>query len=306
MSSAASRIALAAALLCSAPVPAAAQAWTPPAGTGTVTFIYQQIRNTGHRLTDGFLVPDGKSATTTVQIGADYAVTDRWSLSASLPYVFAKYIGPNPTPFPMQPVDACRCWQHGAQDIGLTARYNVRSGATAVTPSVSFGVPSHDYAYRGEAVVGRALKELQIAIDAGARLDAVWDRLVVQGRYGYTFVERVLDLPNNRSTAMLDGAVLLSRRAAVRSFVSWQRTHGGLRSGSLPPSDLPFPGEIDTPERVDEHDRLLRDNRWHAGIGASYSFQTFDVFGSYVEFVRGTDTHAGRSFTAGVSVGWVR
>jgi hypothetical protein len=264
--------------------------------------VYQQIQNTGHRLTDGFLIPDGKSSTVAMQLGIDYALTDRWSLSASLPYVFAKYLGPNPPPFPYQDVDKCMCWQHSAQDFGVTARYNVVSGRAGVTPSVSFGVPSHDYNYRGEAVVGRNLKELQLAVDAGARLDAIWDRLVVQGRYSYTLVQQVLALPNNRSVAGLDGTILLSRRASVRGFVSWQRTHGGLRAGSLPPYDLPFPGEVNTPERVDQHDRILRDNRTHVGAGASYSFPAFDIFGSYVDFVSGTDTHEGRSFTVGVSV----
>ena len=50
-----------------------------------------------------------------------------------------------------------------------------------------------------------------------------------------------------------------------------------------------------------EHDRLLRDNNWRLGAGVTYSMPHMDVFFSYVEFVRGTDSHAGRAFTAGVS-----
>ena len=64
-------------------------------------------------------------------------------------------------PFP--PRDECRCWQSGWQDFGFTARYNVINGAFALTPSVSVGVPSHDYEYRGEAVVGQRLKEVRIS-----------------------------------------------------------------------------------------------------------------------------------------------
>jgi hypothetical protein len=46
---------------------------------------------------------------------------------------------------------------------------------------------------------------------------------------------------------------------------------------------------------------MMRDNYWHVGGGASYGFRHFDVFGSYTAYVAGTDTHAGRAFTAGIS-----
>jgi hypothetical protein len=162
-------------------------------------------------------------------------------------------------------------------------------------------VPSHDYNFRGEAVVGRNLKELRIALDAGLRLDRISPKLSVQGRYSYTFVEQVLDIPNNRSNAALEGAFLITRKLSARGLVAWQHTHGGLRMGSIPPADLPVPGEVNTPERILQHDRLLRDNNWRLGAGASYSFSRLDVFASYLEFIAGTDSHAGRAVTAGVS-----
>ena len=56
-------------------------------------------------------------------------------------------------------------------------------------------------------------------------------------------------------------------------------------------------GEVTTPELMNQHDRLLRDNYWHAGGGVGYSFAHFDLFVTYVAFVRGTDTHAGRALT---------
>jgi hypothetical protein len=51
-----------------------------------------------------------------------------------------------------------------------------------------------------------------------------------------------------------------------------------------------------------QHDRLLRDNNWHVGGSASYSFSQIQVFASYIQFVAGTDSHAGHAFTIGVSV----
>src|SRR5262249_742279 len=189
----------------------------------------------------------------------------------------------------------------GWQDFGFTARYNLANGAFALTPSLSVGVPSRNYDFLGEAVVGRNLREVRIAVDAGQRLDAISSKLSVQGRYSYAFVERVIDIPNNRSNAALEGAFLLTRKLATRALVSWQHTHGGLRFGSPTSSTLPFPGEVNTPERLAQHDRLLRDNYWHVGAGVSYSFSRVDVFGSYVAFAGGTDTHAGNALTVGIS-----
>jgi hypothetical protein len=234
-------------------------------------------------------------------VEGEYAFTDRVSASLGLPWISARYLGPGSTPFNFLPVDHCFCWHGGWQDLGLTARYNLVNGTLAVTPSVSAGLPSHDYNYRGEAVVGRHLTELRLAVDVGRRLDAISRRLSVQGRYSYAFVEKVLDVPNNRSNASVEGGFLLSRKLSIRGLASWQRTHGGLRAGSLPPSVFPVPGDITTPELIAQHDRLLRDNNWHAGGGVSYSLARMDLFASYISFVGGTDTHAGHAFTTGIS-----
>ena len=111
----------------------------------------------------------------------------------------------------------------------------------------------------------------------------------------------MLDIPNNRSNARIGVSFRLQRRWSVQGDLEWQRTHGGLRIGSLPPSPLTPPGEVNTPERVAEHDRLLRDNSTHAGGTISYQFTDFDVFVSYQAFIAGTDTHAGRAVATGIS-----
>ena len=281
---------------------AKAQAWVPPAGEGSIGFIYQRIDNTGHRRTNGFLVPKGRSLDMSLYLEAEYAFTDRLSVTAGLPYVFAKYTDPNPppSPIPFLPTDQCRCWQSGWQDFGITARYNLAGGAGgafALTPSVSLGTPSHDYNFRGESALGRDLTEVRIGLDAGRRLDAILRNLSVQGGYSYAFVEKVMGISTNRSNANLEGDYLIKRKLLVRGQMFWQRTHGGLRFGSPSPADLVFPGEVDTPDLLSQHDRLLRDNYWHAGGGLGYSFPQFDLFATYIAFVSGTDTHAGRALT---------
>ena len=238
-----------------------------------------------------------------VDVNAEYALTNRLVVSGGIPFVFGRFTDPNPPPpfIPFLPIDQCRCWNSGVQDFDVTARYNLFNGAFALTPAVSVVIPTHDYVYRGEAVIGRNLKELRMAISAGQRLDAISPRLSVEGTYMYAVVERVLDIPNNRSNGRLGVSVEVRRRLFLEGELFFQRTHGGLRIGSPLLSDLLPPGEVNTPERLAEHDRLFRDNSTHVGGTVSYQLPKFDVFGSYRAFVSGTDTHAGRAWTTGIS-----
>jgi hypothetical protein len=283
---------------------ALAQPWVPPAGTGSITIAAQRVDQTGHRTTDGTLFNNGKSLNASLYLGVEYALTDRWLVSGGVPYVFGKYNDPAPPPpfVPFLPIDQCRCWHSGPQDVDVSARYSVLNGSFGLTPSVSAVFPTHDYTYRGEATLGRHLREVRLSVDAGQRLDAVTPRLSVDGQYSYAIVERVLGIPNNRSNATVGASYRVASRLSARGLLTWQRTHGGLRFGSPPPSTLLPPGEVDTAERLEQHDRLLRDNSLHAGGSASYHFSGLDLFVSYLAFVNGTDTHAGRALTGGLSV----
>ena len=273
----------------------------PPAGVGSLTISVQGIDNTGHLLTDGSAV-GGLSTSLSLFVEAEYAITDRLSISGGLPYVGAKWTDPlAPPPFiPYLPVDQCHCWHAGLQDFSFSARYNaLNAGGFALTPSISVGVPSHDYNFRGEAVIGRDLKETRLAVDVGQRLDRISPKLSVQGRYSYAIVERVLDIPNDRSNVTLDAAFQFTRKFGAHGFTTWQRTHGGLRFGGM--GSLQPPGEVNTGERLLQHDRLLRDNNFRAGGGVSYLLQKVDLFASYVAYLSGTDSHLGRALTGGIS-----
>ena len=301
------RITLAAVWSLAAALPArtaSAQAWVRPGGEGAVTVATQAIAHTGHILTDGSTQPVGKSRSAAIYVEVDYAVTERISVTAGIPFVFARFVGPAPEGFRLQDVDACHCWQQGLQDFGFTARFNLLNGATAVTPSVAVGVPSHGYNYIGEAVVGRRLHELRLAIDAGTRLDAISPRLAVQGRYSYAIVERFLDVPNNRSNISAEVAFRVTEAWGVQGTVLRQLTHGGLRAGTLPPTPpdgYPW-GEITTEALFHQHDRLMRDNSWRVGAATTFTLARAEIYVSHLEFVAGSDTHAGRALTAAFSV----
>ncbi len=276
--------------------PAMAQAWVLPGRTGAVTFVVQEIDHVGRMRNDGSRAAVGKAVNVGFDLEFDYAFTDRVSISTSLPYIVSKFTDPNPPPpfVPFAAVDACRCWRSEFADVGFTARYNLVNvdRVFMLTPSVSVGVPSHDYDYVGEAVVGRRLKELRFGVDAGQRLEGLMSVLVQTG-YRYTIVEQVLGIPNNRSNGSVQAGFALPSGLSTRAIFSWQRTHGGLRF----PAEVNVPG---SPERLTEYHRLLRDNYLHTGGGLWYSRGPWDISGSVLFTARGSNSHDVRVYSVTV------
>jgi hypothetical protein len=285
-----------------------AQAWVPQKGQGSISLSYQRINNSGHILSDGVLFEGGRSVNISLFLEVDYAATNRLSFTAGLPYVFGKYTDPLPpagTLLPFLPKDSCHCWHSGPQDVGFTAHYNIlraEGGAFSITPSASVVLPSQNYDFRGESALGRHLRQYIFGLDAGWRLDVISSNLAVQGHYSFALVERAVnDVPLNRSNIGVEATyAFMKRRLVARGVAYWQRMHGGLILGSPFSSPGP-PFEFNTPERLYQFDRLVRENYFHAGGGFTYSFPRIDVFASYIPYVNGRQTHAGRALSVGVS-----
>lgn len=285
------------------PAGVSAQAFTLPRGSGMVTLAGQYVQNTGHRLSDGYLRVAGQSATSSLLLEVEYGFTDRLSASVGVPYVFAKYTGALPPPS-LLAVDACQCWNSSFQDFSFAARYRFGGPNWAVTPTLRYDRPSHDYAYQGEAVVGRNLNELLVGISAGTRLGGALSRASVQVGYTYAIVEKPLeDVPINRSNTAFEAGYALTSRLYLRATGAWQHTHGGLRAGSVTGVPFPFPGELAPigSERWLQRDRLLQSRYWQAGGGLSYSLGSVDVFASFAAYVWGRDAHDGQVYNAGVT-----
>jgi len=286
-----------------------AQASVLPRGFGSVSFSYQTIGHTGRLQTDGTIVRDSQSTNRDFVVGAEYGFTDRFTLFLGIPIVSSMYTGAIPVPPKpaLFPADQCRCWNSGFQNFSFSARYNIVGhphSALTVTPSVASIVPSHDYDYHGQAVLGRGLRELQFGVDASQRIDAISDNLFVQGYYRYAVVQKALDVGTNRSNAAVEVDLLLAdKRLTLSGLATFQVTHGGLRFGSTTlGSSLTPPGEFKSPELFDQRNRLQRDIYQRAGAGVMYSFQRMSVFGNFFGVLGGKDTHIVNAVTVGVII----
>jgi hypothetical protein len=290
--------------LAALPATAAGQAFTAPRGVGSVTLGWQWIQNTGHRATDGVDNGIGDSATTSVLLDTEYAVTDRFSAGLGLPYTFAKYQGPPVPSISRQPYDDCLCWNSAFGDFSLAARYRFGGETWAVTPIVRIGQPSHDYPFRGEAVVGRQLKEAQVGVFTGLRLVELLPAATLQAGYTYAFVEKAIDeIPVDRSNVFVDLGYAVGRRLYVRAGWLWQHTHGGKRFGS--PSGDPFfpPGEVDDgPGWILENNRIRKVHYMQVAGGLSWSAGPVDLYATFTKYVWGRDAHNG--YVLGTGFSW--
>ena len=288
------------------PAPAFAQAYSLPQGVVGVTLLTQYYDDTGRRLTDGTRIGGGNTETVTVLLEADYGLTDRLSATLALPYIFAKYTdGPFP-PFlpPETSTDSCRCWHSTFQDFSLAARYRLGDDPWAITPLVKYINPSHDYNYQAEAVVGFDRREFAVGVDASLRLVGLLPKASIEAGYTYSFVERFLGIPNDRSNGTVEIEYAVTRRFHIQATGTWQQTHGGLRLGSASGDPFYPPGELsilNTPASLAEFHRLFRNDYWQTGGGLSYSIGSFDVFASFTKYVWGTDTHDGQAYTVGAT-----
>ena len=149
--------------------------------------------------------------------------------------------------------------------------------------------------------MGRDLEEVQAGLFTSLRLVGFLPRASLQAGYTYSWVEKVLDIRNDRANGFIGLGYSLTQRLYVHANGNWQRTHGGLRIGSVTGKPFPLPGEFNTPARFAQRDRLTRSNYWHVGGGLSYSAGPVDIFASYSKYVSGTDTHNGQAYTVGAT-----
>jgi hypothetical protein len=276
----------------SAPAAAAAQAFTPPPQVGSVTLAWQWVENTGHIVTDGTFLPRGQSATTSILAEVDYGVTERFAATVAVPFIFARWKGTPPAISGLE-IDNCLCWHQSFQDFSFSGRYRLGDEFWAVTPSVRVIIPSHDYQWQGEAVVGPNLNQLQLGINGAWRLAPALPKASIQAGYTYGIVEEAIDgLRPNKSNLFTSFGYALTRSLYVHGGALYQKTHAGLTAAE---------GFVSPPELRAQADRLLKMRYWHLTGGVSYSTSFADLFFSIEPYVWGRDTHDGIAYNVGAT-----
>lgn len=275
-------------------VPAAclAQAWTPPAGTGSLWLTGQALHADAHTEGDGTLVHNIDLHSRSLTASVDYGVTDRLALSVSLPYVTSRYRGP--VPHAGSTVDDGAF--HGAvSDLDLEIRYRAVDGRVVLTPFIGGQWPTRNYETLGHAAAGRGLTEYSAGVDAGHEAQWLASGLFLGAGYQYSIVEKPHDdLSVNRSTLDLRVAWYATPRLGIHAGSQWQRTHGGL--------DIPLT-RAQRVAHARHHDQMLRADHWRASTGISYSVRPdLDLSLSWATVLQSANSHSFR--TLGLGIGW--
>jgi hypothetical protein len=221
-----------------------------------------------------------------------YGLTDRVAVDLSLPFIAAKYDGPQPHPTSLD--DGA---YHGAfQDFRLALRYSLRAGRFAVTPYIGSILPSHNYEYYAHAAPGRRVAEVQVGAYVARLLDNVIPGGFVQARVGYGLMQQVVGINHSRTMLDLEIGDFVTQRFRVFAIGSGQVTFGGIDIPPLGPNSLPM---LLQPQ----HDRIDRTDFLNVGGGASFSIRdSIDVFGSIVTNEANRNGHAtNRGIDVGIS-----
>jgi hypothetical protein len=275
-----------------APRDASAQAWVPAKGEGAVAVAFQNIIVTRH-LAATTRVDAGRIDTNVLLTDLTYGISDKIAVDLALPLVSTKYTGT--FPHPGTTIDD-GAYHTAFTDLRFALRYNVTRDGVVITPYIGSVLPSHDYAFYGHAAAGQRLREVQLGVYVAKVLERGVPGLFVSGRYGFGFVEKVVDISHNRSLADLEVGYFFS--PAFRAFAT---THGQYSHGGI---DFPAGGLRALPTAYQiNHDQIQRVHALGVGGGAAYSItDAFDVFGSFSRDVAGRNGHAvNRGITIGAS-----
>ena len=277
-----------------APIPAAAQAWVPARGEGSLSLQYQNYYTLGHYNLKGQPNTNGATHTKAIALELDYGLTDEIGLTLGVPFIASKYTGPpsyEVANIPTTPGPLDNGQYHGAvQDFHVELRRLFMAGPVVVVPFAGGTVPSHAYETRGEAVPGRGRPELQVGASVGLPTDRLFPRTHLHVRYALGMAPPKNGHSAVRSLIGVEGGVHLLPRVGVRGILTWQVRNKG-----------PLAPELAAD--WEHHDRYIVGNFFNAGAGVTVPItRSTEIAAVWVQTVSGKNgAHRARLFTVGAS-----
>jgi hypothetical protein len=266
------------ALICLAPSFAWGQAWLPDEKTLSFGIVHNDIENNDHYLPNGDTIDVGHTRVFNDAFSVAYSPSDRWLMSASVPYVRARYHGTHP--HAGTDIDDGR-YRGTFTDLRVELHYQALEKPFAFAPFVAAVVPTHNYPTLGHAAPGRRLEEQWIGFFLGRSLDDWLPRTYIQARYSFAFVEKVIGVTHNRSNLDLEFGYFFNSQWSIRGLASWQRTHGGI--------DVPVPVKS---RFYPYHDQLAAGRFFEVGGGFAWAVREYaSVYLLYKTSLSGADGH---------------
>lgn len=270
-------------LLWLAPLPLLGQAFVPNKGQMDIGLGYQFINVRDHAYTHGEQADRGHIRNQAVNADVTFGLTQRMALSVSLPLIMGKYVGafPHPTSLDNGKYHATFA------DFNVNLRYNLIHKPLVLTPEFTVILPSHTYTTYAHSAPGRDLRAYRVGMNVARRLDPILPKAVIQGRYSYSFVQTLFNIPHNESNAAWEFDYFLGSRLTLLGLGTWQHIHGGVETFVDVPNSVTFP-----PEQVAHHDRLLATRHLDLGGGLAVSVrESITLYATAITSVRYENGH---------------
>lgn len=235
-------------------------------GDGSFRFEYQYVETGDFASSVGDL-DIGNTQSHVFMFSGDYALTDRWTVSASLPYIKKRHEGALPhdpaelTAFPQadQSLIDDGNFHSDWQDLYLNIAYQAMTGPLTLYPFVAYGTPTNDYPFYAHAAVGRNIWHVPVGV--AFNYTPLFSDFTFSGDAAYVFTEKSLGVDTSHWLINLDFAYYFTRAFAPKIFFSIKHGTQGLS----------FPDDFDLNALNDEawyfHDRTIKHNFVNGGIG---------------------------------------
>lgn len=263
-------------------------------GTGSVRLEYQYVRTGDYESTVG-PIDVGKTDAHALMLSADYAISERIRLFASIPYIQKRHKGALPhnpkvdfvnyTPPDLRFIDD-GSYHGGLQDLFFGVQYQAyESASLSISPFVSYGFPAANYPFYAHAAIGRNVWHIPV----GVEIDFVpyFSDWAFNTNLAYVFTEKSLGIDSSHWLLSGSASYYFTPRFAPKVFVAYKHVPKGVSF----PDDFP-------PESFDSaawfyHDRTIRHSYTNAGIGFDLGFkEKFQFSGSVYTMIRPDETNS--------------
>jgi len=261
-------------------------------GDASLRIEYQFIR-TGPFLSQDLEFGYWSTDTQVAMLSGDYAINNRWTFFAALPYVRKRFNNkdsdaqragdphnPNdPYWIDFVPPDK-RFWDDGNyhasfQDLSIGVSYTVQKGPWAIRPYLSYGVPASDYPFFAKAAIGKNL--WTVPVGASFSFVPYFSDWHFGGNVAYVFSEKPLGIDVDYWLVDLSAGYWFKANLSVEAFLNLKYVREGISLLSPDfinenaPAPPVYPDNWDT-ELWWHHDRLIGNRNLNFGLGFDYFF----------------------------------
>lgn len=291
-------------------------------GDGSLRVEYQYI-NQGVFYDDAFLEATYSETDSHIAlISGNYALSERWTLFAALPYVRKRFVAIPDAPGPdngdphnpndpwwidFVPPDKRFIddgdWHGGWQDLSVSVSYLALDGPLSISPYIGYGWPTNDYPFYAKAAIGQNLWNIPVGVNV--TYIPYFSDWYITGNLAYVFSEQPLDVNVNYWLGYIETGYWFKPQLSMNLFLSSKYIINGYVlpwSFTDDPNYGNYPADFDTIEWW-QHDRLLRHRFLNVGIGFNYFLnEKYQLSGTYFTGIWSEQTNeVDTAFTLGLT-----